>query len=214
LSARQLRIINVMATSLDGQIAAKAHERDEAREASGFTSPDDRSHLEGLLASADAVILGSSSLKASGGALEIPRPDGSLPIWAVLTQSGLPADCPFFRQCNLPRWLVSPTPQKHVPKDIRSIVYGSSCPVSLLVEELDKAGARRVLLFGGSEINRLFYEANLVDELILTICPIIIANSGSIPLVAPDLRTPKHFCLTSSHTQGDLVFLSYDVRKS
>lgn len=203
-----------MATSLDGQIAAKAHERDESREASGFTSPDDRSHLEALLASADAVILGSSSLKASGGALEVPRPDGSLPIWAVLTQSGLPADCPFFKQNSIPRWLISPTPQKDLPKDIRSIVYGSNCPASLLVEELDKAGARRVLLFGGSEINRLFYEASLVDELILTICPIILAKSGSIPLVAPSLPSPKHFRLTSSHTHGDLVFLSYDVRKS
>jgi 5-amino-6-(5-phosphoribosylamino)uracil reductase len=203
-----------MATSLDGQIASNAHERDEAREESGFTSQDDRTHLEGLLANTDAVIIGSSSLKASGGALEIPRPDGSFPIWAVLTQSGLPNDCPFFRQRNLPRWIVSPTPQNHVPSDVKSIVSGSGCAASLLIDELDQAGARRALLFGGSEINRLFYEANLVDELILTICPIIIAKSGSIPLVAPGLPTPRHFSLTSSHTHGDLVFLSYAIRKS
>ncbi len=203
-----------MAASLDGQIASKANERDEAREESGFTSPEDRTHLENLLASADAVIIGSSSLKASGGALEIPRADGTKPIWAVLTQSGLPAECHFFTQTSIPRWLISPAPLKDVPADIKSVVYGTGSPAVVLVRELQKAGVGRVLLFGGSEINRLFYEANLVDELILTICPIVIAQSASIPLVAPGLSSTKHFTLTSSHTDGDLVFLSYNVRKS
>jgi 5-amino-6-(5-phosphoribosylamino)uracil reductase len=208
------RIINVMAVSLDGRIAGSAHERDEIREESGFTTPDDRAYLEKLLAGADAVIVGSSSLKASGGALEVSRPDGSFPTWAVLTQSGLPTECPFYNQARIPRWVVSPHPLDNVPRDIKTLVYGKNSPAVFLAMELKKAGAERVLLFGGSEINRLFYEANLVDELILTICPIVIARSSSIPLVAPELPSPKHFSLASSHTHGDLVFLSYNVRKS
>ena len=214
MPSKLLRIINVMAASLDGRIASHANERDEARQDGGFTSTDDRAHLESLLSEADAVIVGSSSLKASGGALEVQKKTGSMPIWIVLTKSGLPSDCPFYKQSHIPRWLVSPAPLKDVPLDVRQIVYTSGDPAKKIAECLRDAGIERALLFGGSEVNRLFYEADLVDELILTVCPILIAQSHSIPLVAPNLNTPKLFTLKASHVQGDLVFLSYNVRKS
>lgn len=212
LSTKPLRIINVMAASLDGRIASEAHERDEIRQDQGFTTPEDRTHLESLLSSADAVILGSSSLKASGGAIEIAKKDGSMPLWVVLTNSGLPSGSAFYRQHHIPRWLVSSSPLPGVPPEVRQITYGDEPAAQTILKHLQDAGMERVLLFGGSQVNRLFYAADLVDELILTVCPILIGQSQAIPFVAPNLPHPKHLTLKASHIEGDSVFLTYIVR--
>ena len=86
--------------------------------------------------------------------------------------------------------------------------------LSMQLDALRAAGFSTVLLFGGGEINRMFYQAGLVDELRLTICPIILARNGASNLVEPQLDTPVKFQLESSHVAGSLVFLKYTVLKS
>src|SRR4051794_30117842 len=98
-----MRIINVMATALDGVIASHPGETESERRALGFINEHDHQHVEALLAGADAVILGSASLKPTGQAWEVRNHQGVLPIWVVLTRSGLPADLPFWKQ-QTPKW--------------------------------------------------------------------------------------------------------------
>lgn len=210
-----MRICNVMAVSLDGRIASHPHETDDARRSLGFTNAEDQAHLEALLKTADAVIVGSSSLSASGGAWEIRNAKGHYPIWAVLTNRGLPTSSRFFSQRCIKRWVVSRGPLKELAgTEIRNLTYDGESPGLVLVDELKAAGAERVLLFGGSEVNRIFYAQGLVDELIITVCPIILATSASLPLIQPTLPYPVRLQLTTSHSSNDLVFLTYNVLKN
>lgn len=210
-----MQIINVMAASLDGRIASHPNETDVARQTLGFTTADDRAHLLALLDTADAVIVGRSSLMASGGAFARRNHRGAWPIWAVLTNTGLPEDAGFFRQVELPRWLVSSVPLALPPAaaGVRNLVTGAAPPARTLVDAFASAKVERALLFGGSEINRQFYAEGLVDRLILTLCPLILGASTGVPLVAPDLPEPVRLTLVASQPQGNLVFLEYHVQK-
>ena len=66
-----MKIINVMAASLDGKIAAHSKESDGARRSYGFTNKDDQEFVRQQLLTADAVITGANSLRASGSAWEV-----------------------------------------------------------------------------------------------------------------------------------------------
>ena len=207
-----MRIINVMATSLDGKIALHDDESDAARRAYGFTNKDDQEFVRSMLESADAVITGAKSLRASGGAWQVRNHKGKLPAWIVLTTRGIDESLKFWDQTDTERWLVSPTPLPFShPRGVRNLCYGDLDPVEFTVDALRNAGFSTILLFGGGEINRMFYQSGLVDELRLTICPIILARSGSSSLVEPDLPSPVNFRLESSHVAGSLVFLKYTV---
>ena len=204
-----------MAVSVDGRIASHANESDAERLALGFTNGDDFNHLLGLLAATDAVIVGSTSLKASGQAFSKINDRGVYPIWAVLTNRGLPAEQPFYQQEELTRWLISPQPLA-IPGHkgvLRNIVSGNLSPAQAAVAALSAAGVERVLLFGGASVNRGFYAAGLVDRLIVTICPLVLARSDAVPLVQPDLPTPVFLKLAASQVMGNLVILSYDLMK-
>jgi 5-amino-6-(5-phosphoribosylamino)uracil reductase len=210
-----LRITNVMAVSLDGRIASHPGERDEARHQLGFTNDDDHAHVLALLRATDAVIVGSASLMASGGAFVGPNDRGVQPIWAVLTNRGLPEGAPFLAQAEVPRWIVSQDPlalPAHTG-NVHTITCAAESPAWVVAKALADAGVERALLFGGSEINRLFYAAGLVDQLILTVCPVILATQAAVGLVAPTLPAPVKLTLLASQPQGNLVFLTYNVQK-
>ncbi len=210
-----MKITNVMAISLDGRIASHPGEKDSERRALGFTNADDRAHIEALVKTADAVIVGSSSIKASGGAFEVLNDKNVYPHWFVLTRAGLPAESSFLRQDKLPRTLVSerPIPGLKATASLRNVVATKESVPQTIIKELNAAKLSRVILFGGSEVNRVFYQENLVDEVILTVCPLILGTSQAVPLVAPELSRPVSLTLTSSQPRGNLVFLTYTVHK-
>ncbi len=209
-----MQIVNVMAATLDGAIAAHADEADTARAASGFTPPDDRDHLLGLVRTADAVVVGARSLIASGAAFEERNAHGRLPLWVVLSNRGLPPELPFWRQAAVPRLLVSQKPLSMPVSspNLENLVVGPGSAPRFVVEALKARGCERVLLFGGAEVNRQFYAEGLVDQLWLTVCPLILASSAALPLVRPELPRPVHLRLLTSQSRGDLVFLNYQVK--
>lgn len=206
-------IINVMAASVDGFVAVHSGQSDHERRQQGFTASEDREHLDELIRSADAIILGSQTMIAAGGALDVQKPDGTYPTWITFTNRGIPEGNTFWEQHHIPRWLVS----KHVldfnDGMISNYVYGQMNPVEFCLKLLRDHHFERVLLFGGGEINRLFYEANAVDELILTVCPVLVASSVGVPLVNPGLSQIHNLELISARQHRNLLFTHYHVKK-
>jgi riboflavin biosynthesis pyrimidine reductase len=210
-----LTITNVMAVSLDGLIGKHALESDVERRAYDFTNMDDRDFVREQLEQADAVITGANSLRASGSTWRVNNDKGVNPAWIVLTTAGLDAGLDFWRQRDVRRVLVSPSP---VNEDLCA-KYGvenwifpdrAACRV---VDRLDSESLTRVLLFGGGAINKLFYEQGLVDFAKITLCPVIISGVKSPHFVNPGLSHPVHMTCISSVLKGDLVFLTYKVKK-
>lgn len=210
-----MQIINVMGASIDGRIASHPNESDAERKRYGFTNEADHAHLRRLLATCDAVIVGGHSVNVSGGVMEVQREDGVYPTWVLCSNSGFASDQPIWSQPNTPKWLVSrkALAEGRCPGGVRNVVYGGEGVAKAAVEACRAAEFERVLLFGGGIINREFYAAGAVDELILTVCPVVVGRSSGVPVVAPELDVPVHLELTQTETEGDLVFLHYLVKR-
>lgn len=210
-----MKIINVMGASIDGRIASHPSESDADRKRYGFTNEADHAHLRRLLAACDAVIVGGHSVNVSGGVMEVERADGVYPTWVLCSNSGFAADQPIWSQPNTPKWLVSKEAlgSANCPAGVKNIAYGEEGLAAAALQACREAGFERVLLFGGGIINREFYAAHAVDELILTVCPVMVGRSTGVPIVAPELDLPVHFELKRTETEGDLVFLHYLVKQ-
>ncbi len=211
-----MRIINVMAASLDGKIAGHSLESDRERRAYGFTNQADQDFVRHQLTTADAVVTGANSLRASQGAWQIQNQKGRFPTWVVLTRSGLDPALRFWGQDGVDKWIVTPDPHLSIPvaPNNRLIVTPpADNPAPFIAKQLKDAGFERVLLFGGGGVNRLFYEAGLVDELMLTLCPLMLGTPNASNLLLPPLTRPVFFRLESSNQNENLVFLHYTVHK-
>lgn len=208
-------IVNVMAASINGRIGAKSLESDDEREHLGLSHPVDRKFLFSEIQASDAIIVGASSLRASGACIPEKGRGGQYPVWYILAKSPLPAHLPFWTQREIPRVLVSPIPLPMPPgSGVRSEICPDQNPARFVLQILRKAGHGRVLLFGGGIVNKFFYDENLVDELKLTLSPLFIAGQGTPELIAPELARHVRFRLLSSQVSESFVFLNYQVRKS
>jgi riboflavin biosynthesis pyrimidine reductase len=207
-----MRIINVMAVSLDGVSALYPGETDADRQAYGFGGPADYSFLIETIQSADAVIVGKGSVEKNG-LIDTKRPDGRYPDWYVFTNAGFPKGHNV-TQNEVPVTLVSREilPVHNYFFGARKIIFNDKNPVTILLDELKKNGKKTVLLLGGGTLNQLFYKERRVDELFLTLCPVILAADSAVAFVKPALPEPLKLVLKSSKVDGNLVFLKYKVQ--
>ncbi len=210
-----VRIINVMAASLNGKIGAESLESDAARQTLGLSSPEDYAFLCKQIRESDAIIVGATSVRANGACLDVAGRHGTPPIWYVLSEKGLSQDIPFWQQHNIPRIIVS-THAMTIPKSsgVNFLEIKPSENIARSIyKDLEKKGLKRVLLFGGGVVNRWFYEEGLVDELKLTLSPLFIGGVGQPELIDSHIRQHVRFRLVSSQQAESFVFLSYEVLK-
>ena len=216
---KSVQLINVMASSLDGYISRGAGDTDTRRRQEGFSGPADQTHVEEQIRQADAIIVGAESIRVAGGLWLVEgykaNPQQRGPLWCVLTRKAS-ADLLALRGFDLlPYWLVAkeagPLPSQHQPT--RTKLYGDEGPARYLYRELESHGCQRVLLFGGGHINTMFYAENLVDTLLLTLCPMLVGDEKAAKLVVPTLPSPTQMSLVASHSEASLVFLEYTVQK-
>lgn len=205
-------ITNVMAASLDGATASFAGESDADRRASQFVSDDDYAHLLALIKDADAIIVGRETVAASG-LIDTKRSDGTYPDWYIYTNNGFPPDHNIFNS-PVPKTFVSRAilPAFHYQNGAGQFFYGENPPGRALVEKLEKSGKKTVLLLGGGTLNQVFYKEGLVDELYLTVCPLIVGSERPAKLVQSPLPAPVRLTLKSSKVMGNLVFLKYKIQ--
>lgn len=72
-------------------------------------------------------------------------------------------------------------------------------------------GARSLLLEGGPHLNTPFFEGELVDELFLTIAPVLIGNGDPFPIIAGPLPSSQKLHLISALSGDEHLFLRYRV---
>lgn len=166
----------------------------------------------------DAVLVGTGTLRAEGYGRLVRRPERRRARvaagleedpWAVfISRSGdLPWDAPIFsapeqRVLIFTRARVSPPTSRVevVPEDDPAAVF----------EELAARGIRSVLCEGGPRLNRSLLEAGLVDELFLTIGPLLAGGDDEPGIVAGEaLAAPVGAELAWVLRHGDELFLRY-----
>jgi riboflavin biosynthesis pyrimidine reductase len=210
-----MKIINVMAASLDGRIGIQKLEGDLERQNVGISGAQDQIFLRKQIESSDAIVVGAGSIRSNGECLHHPGLAGHPPAWFIFVENELPQNMPFWSQDDIPRFLISRSPIKMpVSTQVTNWIYGDEDPCDFLVARLRERGHDNVLLFGGGVINRWFYQKKLVDELRLTVAPVLIGKSDSPQLIAPELSEIVKFSLLTSHVEESFVFLTYQVNRS
>jgi 5-amino-6-(5-phosphoribosylamino)uracil reductase len=205
----------VLAMTVDGKIA------DGDRSAAKFSSSQDFRHLEEQVAQADAVLIGAGTLRIHGTTMRVLDPEliqarvqrgqTPQPIQIVCSRSGnLDPDLKFFRQ-PVPKWLLTTANIQGKEFDrVLQISNGLDIDWQKAWVELASLGIDRLCILGGSEIATALWEQDLIDELQLTICPLILGGDRApTPCMGTGLAIPRELKLIRNESIGQEVYLHY-----
>jgi 5-amino-6-(5-phosphoribosylamino)uracil reductase len=213
----------VLAMSADGKIA------DFRRSPARFGSGTDKAHLETQIAASDAVLFGAGTLRAYGTTLTVSQPrllqqrtkenKSPQPVHIVLSSSGnINPDIKFFQQ-PVKRWLITTAKgaifwQERSEFEQVLVMETTSKKIDTLAicQHLGNLNIKKLAVLGGGELVTAFLESDLIDELWLTICPLILGGNtaptpadgtGFLANLAPKLQ------LLEVRTVEQEVFLHY-----
>nr|AIA10942.1 RibD C-terminal domain protein [uncultured bacterium] len=217
----------VLAMSADGKIA------DATRSPTLFGSPVDKVHLEKQIAAADGVLGGAGSLRVGGTAMRLIDPEllqqreqegkPPQPVQIIVSRTGeIDPGLPFFRQ-PVPRWLLTTSAGANRWNGDRGFerILAIETPqheidLSSALQQMAKLGLERLAVMGGGQLVASLLAEDLIDELWLTVCPVLIGGAtaptpvdgaGFSTKLAPRLE------LLEVKPFANEVFLHYRLRR-
>jgi riboflavin-specific deaminase-like protein len=220
-------LLNV-ATSIDGKITTGA------RDFHKFGGDEDRDFMETLRASADAVIVGAGTLRDEDPLLTIRSPEKikkrqrenrpAQPRSVIVSRSlDFPIENSRFFACRETEKIVctgDDAPKARVKTvgryaEIIKVRTTGSSGIDLVaaMSRLSEFGVKRLLLEGGGTLNFAMIAAGLVDEIHVTLCPIVIGGDdapsafGGAGFSAGSVRGLRLHSLREG--KGGRVFLHY-----
>ena len=175
----------VLAVSLDGRLAPPAGG------AAQLGGDGDRRVLEEALAWADVAVVGAGTVRAHGCSCLIHRPEllqqrqnrglSPQPPLLVVSRQARPVGFdPAWRLWGQPLqlWWLSAAPLLPAPPHgfVRQLALESW---QGLLAQLNAEGHQRLLLLGGAQLAGALLQDDLVDELQLTVCPLLLGGEHS-----------------------------------
>ena len=221
-----------LAISIDGKLTTAD------RKLHGFGGPEDRDLMDELRSRADAVMIGAATLREEDPLLWVRSPErlvvraeqGREPQpWNVIISRSL--DLPllegskFFKTPGFRRLVF--TGMNHSEEQLAEIrklaevycVADVDQGIDLLAvsEKLYQMGARKLLLEGGGTLNFAMLKQGLVDELYLTLCPLIFGGDLATTAVggagfAFD-QVPQLELLELKQGSNDRLYLRYRCKQ-
>ena len=207
------RVVAAMISSADGRAAV-------AGRSVGLGHPQDRAVLRGLRASADAVLVGASTVRAERYANLFDdehvawRREAGLtrrPLIAIATRSGdVPWDVGLFAEEDARIVIHS---QRRITVPNRIVARVDTRETAGLAETLSdlrrRDGAELVLCEGGPRLLRELVARELLDDLVLTVAPLLAAGDAPSALTGPALDPPARLALDRAWRAEDHLFLHY-----
>ena len=227
-SARQRPHVGVnMAMSADGKVSTRR------RETFSLGSRLDRYLMDVLRAGVDAVVIGARTLSLDGWAIRVRdaavrerrarRRGTPHPLNVVVsTDLRLPAGAQFFTCADTEKLVITTrrAPASRVRRFSRAAEVVVLPAARILPRDVLRVladhGVRRVLVEGGGTLNFSFFRDNLVDEVFLTVTPVIVGGeSAPTPVDGRGFLKDSliRLKLVSSRRRGEEVFLKYRVIK-
>jgi dihydrofolate reductase len=173
-----MRVTLIAAQSLDGFITK--HETP----GSAFASSADQRHFREALADFDCCIMGAETYRSAREQI----------------RGGIDS--------SRSRTVLSRSPEKFADDRLPGrLEFSSEAPAALLSRLADRARQRCALL-GGAQIHSLFLQAGLVDELWLTIEPLLFGSGTSLLAHQADIRLRLY---SEQKLTPDTLLLKYEV---
>jgi riboflavin biosynthesis pyrimidine reductase len=188
-------------------------------------SESDTLLLAELRTLADAVLIGSGTLRAEGYGRLVGNPDRvarraaagrpATPPAVLLSRSlDLPWDAGLFAAPDQPVLVYTEVdaepPATAAPLEVVRLAEGT--PATAL-GDLRARGVRALLCEGGPTLNGALLAAGLVDELFLTLSPLLAGNADAPRIVeGPDLPEPLALSLEWVLHHDDELYLRYRIR--
>ena len=218
---RPYLVLNMVATA-DGKAALGGRTK-------GLSGPTDRRVFRELRTQADAVMVGAGTARTEryGPLVRDPalrekrRREGLAPDPLACLVSGrldLPGDLPLLRDPDS-RVVVLTASRAALPEVPARVEYlrepGAPLHVSSLLGRLrGELGVRSVLCEGGPTLNASLLREGLVDELFLTLSPMLIGGARGLTIVAGEpLPAPVELELLWLLESGGHLFLRLRVRR-
>jgi riboflavin-specific deaminase-like protein len=215
-----------MAITADGKIATAS------RSIHTFGSPRDSRNLYDLRSRSDAILCGARTVEETGATLDNGDPRFTRarirsgrsphPIRVVVSGAGsfsTRARLWENRDSPIHLWLSQAAPAGRIQQlerlaDHLWISPGARIDLRLGLGLLaQNHGVRDVMVEGGGGLNDALFQADLVDELYLTWCPLLFGGAAaptiSDGLGVASLADAARFTLSSSRRFGDEIFLIY-----
>ncbi len=211
-------VLNMVAT-LDGKAALDGTTR-------GLGGDTDRELFRHLRTQADAIMAGAGTVRAEryGRAvkdeqLRAKRQDEGLepePTTVIVSASmNLPPDLPLLQAEGAPVIVATASEDElaGVAADVTYMRTGADLPV-LLARLRSERGIRSLLCEGGPTLNSHLLAAGLVDELFLTLDPMVVGGADALTLAAGrPLLEPARAELVTLLKGDDGLFFRWRIRR-
>lgn len=210
------RVVAAMIATADGRAAVQGR-------SVALGHPADRALLRELRTGADAILVGTSTLAAERYATLLDpdqrarrddRGDPEHPIVATVSRAlRLPTvEAPIFHEAGVP--IVAFTEAEAEPPEVGAeldVVRFAAGALDLpgVLAALGARGVRGVLCEGGPSLLRELVAQECLDDLLLTVSPLLAAGTAPTILEGEVLPAPARLSLAEVHRAGDHVFLHY-----
>jgi riboflavin biosynthesis pyrimidine reductase len=194
-----------MIASIDGATAV-------AGVSGGLGGPADQALFAVLRSQADVVLVAAGTVRAEHYG---PLP---LPVAVISRSCRLDWDSPLFTAAIVPPIVVTvadaPASERKKAADLADVIIAGERDVDLAVTlgALAERGYARVLAEGGPTLNGQLAAASLLDELCLTLSPLLVAGEAKRILAGPAVAPGPGWRLRSLCEQDGFLFLRYRPR--
>lgn len=219
----------ILAMTADGKISDFKHS------AARFGSANDKTHLEQQVSLVDGVLFGAATLRSYGTTLSVSSPillnerikrsQQPQPVQIVVSASAdLNPHWRFFQQ-PVPRWLLTvpsgAAQWRSQPGFERILIVHGTKENKLAInwaatfKQLHELNLSKLAILGGGELVASLLAADLIDELWLTICPVIFGGNAPTPVGGKGWiqSQAKKLKLVETKQVEQEVFLHYLVNK-
>lgn len=210
------------AVSLDGSVEV-------AGRSAGLSSPADRQVFRTLRGLCDVVLVGAGTVRAeryrqvrltparqewraAQGLAPVPR------LAVVSGELGLDLDHPLFQEDGPPPLVLTtgaaPAPRRRATARQAEVVVlegDRRADPALVVDALLERNLSHILCEGGPTLLTSLLSSGLVDELCLSIAPMVTGPGGRRLLAGSSLAAPLGLGLTQVLTEGSTLFVRYRV---
>jgi riboflavin biosynthesis pyrimidine reductase len=212
------RTVGVMIASADGRAAVRGR-------SVPLGHPADRALLRSLRAAVDAVVVGTRTLIAEkyANVLDPDQREGRLAagrrelpdIVTISRAAAIPLEVPLFAEPAATVRVYSATGAE-APSAAATVHVHALQPLTLpavLAHLRGEVGAEVVACEGGPTLLRALIAEGLLDDLLLTIAPLLVAGDEPAALAGAELDPEVRLTLADVHRAGDHLFCHYRVTR-